>query len=71
MNLDADCFHIGCLERVARDRGQIQVQLIPTLGHANRHRDHERAQLRARMVTAHAHTPTNFFAVQNLFMGKN
>lgn len=67
VHLDADRLHIGRLERIICDSSQIQVQLVPTLIHAKRHRDHEGAQLFHRMVIAHAHTPANVFIVQNLY----
>jgi len=68
VHLDADRLHVGCLEWVTCDCSQIQVQLVPTLIHAKWHRDHERAQLFDRMVVAHAYTPANVLAVQNLYL---
>jgi len=67
VHLDADRLHVGRIERVNCDLSQIQVQLIPTLTHANRQRGHERAQLFDHMIVTHTQTPVNIFAVQNLY----
>jgi len=54
VHFDADRLHVGRLKTGDYELGQVHVQLVPTYGHRNRHRDHKRAQLFFHVVTAHA-----------------
>lgn len=66
MNLNAQRFHIVRSVGASREVGQIELDLIPALVQAHRHRADERLDARRRLVVAGAEAPSHVLVVEHL-----